>query len=280
MPIFKNLIILLFLILFLFNGKCFGKKENKEEKPIYKINRKVELPVTLGLFGASFFGFEYLRSKPGLSYEEVIQLDADNIWWFDRPATKQNVSFRKQAHDRSDFFLNSSVILPVLLSLDKDIRKDWLDLLILYGESHAINTDLYLLNTSLIVRTRPFNYNPEVPIEEKLVSETRNSFFSGHVSTSATASFFMAKVFSDYHPELGNKKYWFYVAAAIPPSLVGYYRFKAMKHFPTDIITGFFVGATAGILIPHLHKVKDENINLTFIPFAGEISGLKMKYIF
>ncbi len=271
----------IFLLLFFF----FLKKENTlgqsiKEASIYKINRKVEAPLTLGLFGASMLGFEYLRDKPKLGYEEVVQLNASDIWWFDRPATKQNVSFRHRAHDISDFCLNSSVIIPGLLALDNNIRKDWLDLLILYGESHAINTDFYLLNASLILRTRPFNYNPDVPVEDKLVQETRNSFFSGHVSTAATASFFMAKVYSDYHPGLGNKKYWLFAAAVIPPSLVGYYRFKAMKHFPTDILTGMVIGATAGILIPELHRAKHNGNNLSLIPFSGELSGIKISYRF
>ena len=264
---------------------CCLNKENamghtSKDTSIYRINRKIEAPVTLGLFGASFLGFEYLRNKPTLGYNEVIQLDANDIWWFDRPATKQNVSFRHRAHDISDFFLNSSVLLPGILALDEKIRKDWLDLLILYGESHAINTDFYLLTASSVLRTRPFNYNPDVPVEDKLASETRNSFFSGHVSTAATASFFMAKVYSDYHPEMGNKKYMLFAAAVIPPGLVGYYRFKAMKHFPTDILTGFIVGASAGILIPELHRIKRQNPNLSVIPFTGNYNGLRLSYTF
>ena len=69
-----------------------------------------------------------------------------------------------------------------------------------------------------------------------------------------------------------------YCAALIPPAIVGYYRYKAMRHFPTDIMVGMAVGATVGILVPHLHKTKKQDSNLSFIPFAGDISGLKIKY--
>ncbi|QGY44040.1 phosphatase PAP2 family protein [Maribellus comscasis] len=274
----QTLIILFFTFFFLKSINTAG--QSGKDSTVYKINRKIEAPVTIGLFGASFLGFEYLRNKPRLEYSEVIQLSADDIWWFDRPATRQSVSFRHRAHDISDFFLNSSVILPGLLALDQKIRNDWLDLLILYGESHAINTDFYLLTASSVLRTRPFNYNPDVPVEDKLASETRNSFFSGHVSTAATASFFMAKVYSDYHPEIGNKKYLLFAAAVIPPALVGYYRFKAMKHFPTDILTGFVVGASAGILIPELHRIQRKNPKLSLIPFTGNYNGLRLSYVF
>lgn len=278
MKVFKDCAILFTLALTVFQGNSFGQKINNE--PVYKVNKKLDIPVTLGLFGASFLGFDYLANKEGLSYEKAISLSPSNVWWFDRPATKQNASKRLVAHNTSDIFLNTTVALPVLLGFDKNIRKDWLDLLILYGESHAVISDFYILNAAFISRARPFNYNPDVPVEEKMANESCNSFFSGHVSSSATASFFMAKVYSDYHPELGNKKYWLFAAAAIPPSLVGLYRYKAMKHFPSDILLGMAAGAAVGILIPHIHKTKKDESAWAFVPYAGNISGLQIRYTF
>lgn len=268
--------VFVFAFSFLFQFGSFARK--KEEQKVYKVNRKLEIPITLALFGTSYLGFNYLAEKEGLSYNEAISLNPDDIWWFDRPATKQDASQRLDAHNTSDVLLNSTVLLPIILGLDKDIRADWLDVLILYGESHAINSNFYILNSGAISRARPFNYNHEVAIEDKMANESRNSWFSGHVSTTASASFFMAKVYSDYHPELGNKKYWLFAAAAIPPSLVGYYRFKAMKHFPSDIITGFCAGAAAGILIPELHK--KEKSALSFFPYAGKVNGIQIAYTF
>ena len=90
----------------------------------------------------------------------------------------------------------------------------------------------------------------------------------------------MAKVYSDYHPGLGNRKYIFFAAAAIPPLVVGFYRFKAMKHFPTDILAGLAVGSVSGILIPHLHKQKNKQNGLSILPFAGEVNGCKIAYKF
>ena len=108
-----------------------------------------------------------------------------------------------------------------------------------------------------------------------------DSFFSGHTSTTAAASFFMAKVYTDLHPETEGKKWLFYVAALAPPAVVGYFRYKALKHFPTDVLTGIAVGAASGVLIPHLHKKKEgKNKNLTVIPYAGISSGLLVQYKF
>jgi len=108
-----------------------------------------------------------------------------------------------------------------------------------------------------------------------------DSFFSGHVSLTASATFFMAKVFSDYHPQLGAKKWLLYTAALVPPALVGYGRYRGLMHFPSDILLGFTIGATVGILVPHLHKTaKEENSSLSVIPFTGEYTGLKVSLRF
>lgn len=277
---FSRFIILIFVLLFIFPPLGFGQKKEKEAGTVYDVNRKLEIPLTLGLFGVSVFGYNYLAEKEGLSYDKAISLSPEDVWWFDRPATKQDASNRQHAHNVSDVLLKSTLILPIVLGFDKHIRRDWLDVLILYGESHAVNSNLYILNSAVISRARPFNYNADVPVEDKMANESRNSFYSGHVSSTAAASFFMAKVYSDYHPELGNKKYWLFTAALIPPLLVGLYRFKAMKHFPTDIMVGVAAGAATGILIPHIHKIKPEESAWAFMPFAGKINGLQISYTF
>jgi len=271
---------LLFIIFFNFTQITIAQKKEKatNSERIYRVNKKIEIPVTVGLFVLHQFGFKAINNKPVLTDSEVFQLSSENIWKFDRPATQQNYSFTQKAHDISDYLLNASVILPAFLAINKNIRKDWLDLLILYGETHAINTSFYIATAALVDRIRPYVYNEEVPIEDKTGHGTKISFFSGHVSTAATASFFMAKVYSDYHPSIGIKKFWLYGAAIIPPALVGYYRFKAMKHFPTDIITGTVVGAAAGILIPELHKFNKRKSTLSFIPLLGGMNGVKVSY--
>jgi len=270
-------ILLFILCIFLFQTLYAQKKEPKKPS-VYKVNLKWEIPLAVGLIATQSFGFSLINSKPTLTEEEIYALDANDIWKFDRSATQQDASYRAKAHEISDMVLYSSVLLPGFLAFDKNIRKDWLDLLVLYGEAHGINTMVYFITAGSIDRIRPFVYNPDVPKNDKLSSGTTLSFFSGHVSTAATSTFFMAKVYSDYHPKLGNKKFWLFGAALIPPAIVGYYRYRAMRHFPTDLMVGMTVGAAVGILVPHLHKIKNKENNLSFIPFAGDVSGLKVKY--
>jgi len=124
----------------------------------------------------------------------------------------------------------------------------------MYLETMLVNNSLTALSKTFFRRTRPYAYNDDVDLTLKLGKATRFSFFSGHTSNVAAASFFSAKVYSDNNP--GSKMrnvYW--GTAAIIPAIQGYLRVKGGKHFPTDVIVGYVVGAVAGILVPELHRI-------------------------
>ena len=85
----------------------------------------------------------------------------------------------------------------------------------------------------------------------------------------------MAKVYSDYNPSIGNNKYLLYAAATIPPLILGYFRVKALKHFPSDVMVGLGVGALVGILIPELHRLNEKQIKLSFFS-SPETTGINI----
>lgn len=276
----KSVVILLLTLLV--SSASFAQKSKPAHKKIYKVNYKSEIPITIGLFALNYYGFQVLERKATLDSLQIVSLDKNDVWAFDRNALTQRTSQRFDAEKISDVGMNLSLLLPALLALDSEIRQDWLDLLVLYLETQAINTTVYAYGGPMLTnRIRPFVYYDEIPLEDKTGSGTTDSFFSGHTSTTAAASFFAAKVYSDYHPELGNKKYFIFAAALIPPAIVGYNRYRALKHFPTDVMTGTVIGAATGILVPHLHKiVKRKHENLSVMPYTGKYSGIAVSLKF
>ena len=274
---------LLFILTCFVLINTYGQNGKSEHEKVYRLNYKVEIPVTIGLFAANYYELSLLDHKTTLSINQINSLNKNNVWAFDRRALEQNYSYssREKALTVSDWGMNISIFLPTLLIFDKKIRKDWYDILLLYLETQSIGANIYMFTGPLFTkRIRPFVYYSEIPIEDKLETGTTDSFFSGHTTLTATASFFMAKVISDYHPELGAKKWLLYAAAMIPPTFVGYHRYRGFKHFPTDIAIGTMVGAAVGILIPHFHKINKRNNNISLVPFAGEYSGLAFKMKF
>lgn len=275
------------IILILLLASPFGfvsaHQDSIVDSKVYQFNRKVEIPLNIIHNTVNYYGFQVLRRKPKLDAAQVSALNANDVWFFDRHAATQNYSYatRENAIKTSDIAMNIMLFLPFTLGLDKEVQKDWLDIMFLYLEVQAVSLSFSYTGPLLTTRERPFVYYPEIPLDEKLKIGSRDSFFSGHTSTTAAASFFMAKVYTDLHPETEGKKWLYYLAALAPPAFVGYFRYKGLKHFPTDVLTGIAVGAASGILIPHLHKIKKgKNQNLSVLPYAGTTSGLLVQYKF
>lgn len=218
-----------------------------------------------------------------LTIEEVEGLNAQDINWFDRSATRQ---FSSKANRRSDFGeivpialgAVSSFVLPAISSNSASYWQEMGTLLVMWGEVNLVSaTGTHLLKSGT-KRTRPFVYNPKAGLEAKLSVSARKSFISGHTTASAANMFFLATLFSDYFPESKLKPYVWGLAAAIP-AWTGFERYLAGKHFPTDIISGYVFGAICGYFIPQMHKPKmsKKGMNLAFYPYANfNQNGLEM----
>lgn len=214
-------------------------------------------PRELGLVGGSGAGFGVslmLRSNnQPFTPDEVAALDLSQVPKFDLYATRH---YSASAQKASDIMAVGSLALPVLLFLDPAIRRDAPEVVTIVGEALLLNTALTQLTKQLTHRTRPFCYNPGVPLDPKLEREARLSFFSGHTSTTATMTFTTAKIWSDYHPSSPWKPV-VWASAALIPLTVGYLRMKGGKHFLSDVLVGFAVGATTGWLVPQLHRSRE-----------------------
>jgi len=106
------------------------------------------------------------------------------------------------------------------------------------------------------------------------------SFLSGHTAQTAGFSFFMAKVITDYHPNMRTEvKAGIWSFAVALPVVTGYFRVKGGKHFNSDVMTRFAVGGAIGWLVPHLHKTKNPDSKLSMIPFNyNGATGLSLSF--
>ncbi|RYZ21993.1 MAG: phosphatase PAP2 family protein, partial [Sphingobacteriales bacterium] len=235
----------------------------------------VDGPVT-GVGAAwSLYAFTRIYNKDTSTLAEIAALNKDDINGFDRWAAGM---YDPDAAKTSDYLFYGSMPLPILLLIDKNIRKDAPAVGFLYLESMAITGLLYTGSTFLTNRYRPESYTTELPMAEKVDGGYRNSFFAGHVALVATSTFFCAKVYSDYHPD-SKLKYALWGGAIAATGATAYLRHKAGKHFPTDIIVGTAVGTLSGILVPHLHKRKPGSEQAWMLsPTIGNGYGLAFTY--
>lgn len=218
--------------------------------PAFRFSLKKDLPIMAGSGLSTIAGFWLMEQVEPLTEADVAALDPNNVNAFDRGATRQ---YRYNDANLSDYLLTFSALTPLTVLASRSVRKEFGPVLVMYIETAAMVGGLTSISKGFFMRKRPYSYNPEVRLSNKLSVNARHSFFSGHVSTSAAFSFLTAYMVDRY----AERPVWKWIAwsgAVLVPGTIGYWRYTSGKHFPTDILAGFIVGGGTGILIPYLHR--------------------------
>ena len=126
--------------------------------------------------------------------------------------------------------------------------------LALMGETALLTTGLTNTVKNLAHRARPYAYNPDLPEEMRMAPDAYNSFWSGHTANTAAMTFACASIVQQSDASKTAKTVT-WTAAVVWPMAVGFYRVKAGKHFPTDVIAGYIVGAGIGLAVPYIHQM-------------------------
>lgn len=249
---------------------------NFPERPSpYRTRFRTDGPIIAAGVGLTLVGYNMIVNKKGLTAQELAAHDRNDVPGFDRG----NAGYYSESADKASYVpFTASFAIPIVASLiDKNQRKNFVQVSAMYLEAMAITGALYTLSAGAISRSRPLVYSSEAPYDKRVSNNSQRSFYAGHVSASATATFFAAQVFSDFNPDSRAKPYVWIAAAAIP-AVVAYYRYEAGMHFLSDIVLGYGLGAAVGILVPKLHRTKAFR-NLSVIPQAGkDYKGLAMVY--
>jgi membrane-associated phospholipid phosphatase len=255
---------------------------SKPAKPthLYRMNYWVSIPFCVVASAADVYAIPtIIKSKPDLTPQELQAVNRNAITKFDRWALEQDPSKRQMYLNAADYGLPVAIVIPGLLAFNKNIRKDWVRILTMYYEMQAVTFSIYNFSPfgpAFQDKYRPVVYYTQLSDAERAVGNNRNSMYSGHAATAIASTFFMVKVYCDYHPELNQKKYLLYAAATIPGFIIGYLRVKGMEHFPSDVLVGMTIGAACGILVPEIHRFKNHKVefNISSSPTGG--AGLGM----
>jgi membrane-associated phospholipid phosphatase len=267
---------LLFISTHAFSQYDSSGSEDKNTGEVYKLKLPVDIPVTAAGVAWSIYAFPKIYDKPSSTEAEILRLNKEDLNGFDRWAAGK---YNETADKNSDMLFYGSIPLPLLLFIDKDIRKDALKISFMYLETFAVTGIFYTGSAYVFDRYRPFAYGDKAPMLEKINGNTKNSFLAGHPALVGTATFFMAKVYGDYHPD-SKFKYALYGFAIAATGTTAYLRHIAGKHFPSDLVTGTAMGVLTGILMPHAHKNKYFNQHVRLLPYTGNAHGLTVLYKF
>lgn len=203
---------------------------------------------------------------PGFTPAQLTSLDRYEIPGFDRPAV---FNWNPDVALASDVAMYATFTLPAFMMLSRDARRDFLAVGFIYAEVAMLTVGLTELTKGIARRARPYAYNSDVELSIRTDRDARLSFFSGHTSVTAALCFATAKMFSDYSDDPTHEAL-VWTAAAIVPAATGVLRYEAGKHFPSDIIAGYFVGGAIGYLIPWLHGRKPLVEGMTLSPVSTQ----------
>lgn len=258
-----------------------GQIQAQESERMYHLNLKVDIPLTVVGLGATYFGFERINAKGESDWNELRNLDKEDINAFDRSAAGNNDEDLEKV---SDIFFLGAFPFGVVLLADNKVRNELGTIGLMYLEALAISSGIYATTNGYVDRYRPLVYQDnadatDAELEELDYGGNRNSFIGGHPMITATTTFFVAKVYHDLHPD-NNFKYavWGFAGAATATCAI--LRYQAGKHFPTDLIAGVAVGTLSGILVPQLHKKESGEGGFSMTPILGYYQGVSMNYTF
>ena len=231
-------------------GVSVNTAKGKKEQRMYHMQYKTVVPIIAVGFAVTGYEFSVIYKKKESPLANILNLNRNNIPVFDRW-----VSYNHDLNmDKISYYPFYAVMpLPLILLLDKKVRKDAGTVGLMYLEAFAFTGVTYGSSVFFVDRYRPDVYNTNLSNSYRTEGNYRNSFFAGHVAVMATSTFFIAKIFDDHHPE-SNWKWAVYGGAAAATIGLGYMRIEAGTHFLSDVTFGAAIGTLSGILTPALHK--------------------------
>jgi undecaprenyl-diphosphatase len=234
------------------------------------------------------FGFAFLLGEvlgTGEIKPPSPSVSASSLLSIDRLAVTQKID--PHAATFSDIGLYTAVGFAVLDPILSGLR-DGTDALVvdafMYAESGSLALTLTDITKIAVRRPRPIDYincpaaaNGEASTKPGCNSTDLGlSFFSGHAASVAAVGA-TATYLAFVRSEPRSPRPWITLGLATAlTTFVSYERVRAGAHFPTDVIAGAMAGAAIGILVPHMHKHKQEAppvwVGVTRTPGGGALS--------
>lgn len=199
--------------------------------------------------GLLFHGIGLWQQHAAREHPTTI-LDLAQVPGFDRIATRQ---WHPAADRASNVLFGAAAAASLATAIIGQHGNKPLVPAVILVESGLLSSGLTNTVKEWARRPRPYRYNPAVPETAYRAGDDDLSFWSGHTANSAAITFACASLVQHSDASRGMKTATWIGAAAIPAAM-GCLRVQAGKHFPTDVLAGYAVGAAVGLLVPWLHR--------------------------
>ena len=250
------------------------------EDTVAEPDLSTHVPLTLGL------GFLYFLSEAPLKGP----LSKDTCRWCGPVIFDDGVrdallwDDTHQAHDISNWtgFIGAPVFalggLALAGHLD-DRGGTWLDDGLIVAESAAIAGVINFAVKAAVARERPFVHQlaPADKPNTARPQDNNQSFYSGHSTLTMSLAVSAGTVASMRGYQWAPALYGGGIALSLT---TGYMRIAADKHWSTDVLTGWLLGAAVGYAVPRFLHRKDSEITplATSSPSGASMVGVAMRW--
>lgn len=211
----------------------------------------------IGMIMASSFTYLYWSENDFHTFRQAAALSVDDLPAVDQPYINIDREKAGWAITASDYLAYGSAALPLAALLTGDQQfSSLLTCGFIYAEGLALTAAVTANLKTLTDRPRPMAYSDSFTRTERTNDDAWRSMPSGHTATTAYNTFFAAAM-ADRLIWRKDQTAWrigTWTLAAGIPAVTGYLRMQAGKHFPTDVMAGYALGAGMGLLIPFLHR--------------------------
>ncbi len=210
-----------------------------------------------------------------LTPQAIQALQRTQLASINRGATYQ---WSPTADKLSDLTFLGTVGVAGLVTLPTLRQKGWATIPVMFLETALLANGIQRSVKNIAQETRPYVYNPAVPVSEKTIKDARRSFFSGHTTNAFAAAVFASTVFSHVNPDSRLKPLVWGGSLALATG-TGLLRYKAGQHFPADLVVGAAFGSFMGWVVPKLHQ-RTGRRQVSAAPWAnGQASGVYVRYV-
>jgi membrane-associated phospholipid phosphatase len=219
-------------------------------------DKKVHVPITLGLGFLYFIGEAPLKGS--LSSDTCRWCDANGLDDGLRDALRWDDTTRAHAFSNYTGFIGAPLFaiggIGLAAHLDDRGTASWFDDGLIIAESAAFAGVVNFAVKAAVARERPFVHQL-APDDKPLTphpQDNNQSFYSGHATLSMSLAISAGTVAHMRGYRWAPALYGGGIAISLT---TGYLRIAADKHWATDVLTGWALGAAIGYAVPHyLHR--------------------------
>ena len=277
---------ILLLVLFLSvsqESTCQKIKPGVPDYFPYELRAEQEIGLILTGTGMLYGSVIGQMNKQGWGYSPVSRLDPMDVWFLDRPATNNwhpglngIREFLEPASGLASMGLIGSY--GVVSAIQKKTWSELMTLTMMYMEGLYFAIGGELLIKSIVNRARPYAYNLDLPIEERIRGGNNESFISGNATILFYNAAFISLAAFDLYPDARWPAYLI-GGSFVLAELSAFWSVRSGMHFPTDVIGGALLGSATALFINRIHKKGARGLNI--MPWViDKGKGIVVRYRF